>query len=158
MSRYQTYTIFFFLTLLMGIAVVNIADADPQEIAALRAEIASLKRELHDLENSLAKAETEKAAETEALNRLSWSIDEVSRAIAAAFEGLMAAANDAEREAWRDLITVLQKRLAVLEHDYYWTSYTIYMLELTIDSLNDDIDAVEESLAVAYARLAELLD
>ena len=39
MSRYQSYTIFFFLAVLMGITVVNIADAYPQEIEALCAEI-----------------------------------------------------------------------------------------------------------------------
>ena len=61
MSRYQTYTIFFLLSLLMGITVVNMETyADPKEIAALRAEIASLEWELHVLEKSLEKAEADK--------------------------------------------------------------------------------------------------
>ena len=160
MSRYQSYTIFFLFCLLMGIAVVNVnlADADPKEIAELRDEINSLEWELHDLEASLAKAEADKADAAVHLDFLDDRIGKVSRQIAGAYEGLMAAENDAQREAWNDLITDLQKRLEFLEADYCCTTYTIYMLGLDIETLNDEIDAVEESLAVANARLAELLD
>ena len=58
MKRYTAYSLFFFLTLLMGIAVVSIADADPEEIAALRQEIASLESELDSLYYSLTKAKS----------------------------------------------------------------------------------------------------
>ena len=158
MKRYRVYTLFFLFPLLIGLAVVNIADADPKEIAKLRAEIDSLEWELHTLEESLEKAEAEKANAVIYLEFLDIRIGELTRQIAEAYDGLMAAENDAEREVWTDLMTDLQKRREFLENEYYWTSYTIYMLEFDIETLNDDIESVEESLAVARARLAELLN
>lgn len=176
MKRYTAYSLFFFLTLLLGIAVVSIADADPEvnpppdavdpivdrakELlrVLLHHKINSLAFELHELEASLAKAETDKAAETASLDSLTFRIANILLDIDAAYEGLMTAANDAEREDWSALIAVLQKRLAVVEDDYYWTDYTLYMLDLEIDSLNSQIDSVEARLAVARARLAQLDD
>lgn len=158
MKRYRVYTLFFLFPLLIGLAVVNIADADPKEIAKLRAEIDSLEWELHTLEESLEKAEAEKANAVIYLEFLDIRIGELTRQIAEAYDGLMAAENDAEREVWTDLMTDLQKRREFLENESYWTSYTIYMLEFDIETLNDDIESVEESLAVARARLAELLN
>ena len=158
MKCYRVYTLFFLYPLLMGLAVVNIADADPKEIAELRAEIASLEWELDTLEESLEKAEADKAAAAVHLDVLDDRIGKISRQIAAAYDGFMAAENDAEREAWNDLLTVLQKRREWLENEYDCTTYNIYMYGIDIESLNDEIETVEASLAVANARLAELLD
>ena len=158
MKRYRVYTLFFLFPLLIGLAVVNIADADPKEIAKLRAEIDSLEWELHTLEESLEKAEAEKANAVIYLEFLDIRIGELTRQIAEAYDGLMAAENDAEREDWRDLMTVLQKRREFLENEYDCTTYTLAMLAYDIESLSSEIESVEERLAVAYARLAELLD
>ncbi len=158
MKRYRVYTLFFLFPLLMVLAVVNIADADPKEIAKLHAEINSLEWELHTLEKSLEKAEAEKANAVIYLDFLDIRISELTRQIAEAYDGLMAAENDAEREVWTDFMTVLQKRREFLENEYDCTTYTIAMLAYDIESLNSEIESVEERLAVAYARLAELLD
>ena len=158
MSRDRVYTIFFFLAVLMGLAIVLVADADPEEIAKLRAEIASLTHQLHWLNKSLETAESELAAAAADLAFLEDRRGKVGGEIATAYEGLMAADNDVERELWSALLTILQNHQEWVENEYYWTSYTIYMLEFDIESLNDEIEFVEASLAVANARLAELLE
>ncbi|MXV74390.1 hypothetical protein F4Z99_08940 [Candidatus Poribacteria bacterium] len=96
MSRYKAYILLFLLPLLIGIAFVNLASADP-EIDALLDEIDALESELDSLVESKAQTETEKDAATVILNSLSDSIDNVNMDIVDAYNAYMAAANDEER-------------------------------------------------------------
>ena len=157
MSRFQAYILFFFLPLLIGIAFVHIADADP-EIDALLDEIAALESERESLAESKAEAETEKAAATESLNSLSDSIVKVERQIDVAYDAYMTAANDEERAHWASVLADLEKYRQTLVGEYNSVAYTIEMLESDIERLNRNIAAVESSLQEAYARLEELLN
>lgn len=157
MSRYPSYTLFFLLPVLIVLAVVPVADADPEEIAQLRAEIASLEDQLHWLNESLETAESELADADAYLAFIEDRLGKVGGEIATAYEGLMAAENEVQRELWRALLTILQNHQEWLENEYDCTTYTLAMLAYDIERLNDDIESVEASLAVAYARLSELL-